>query len=387
MEPEGKNTPDTQDQKTVSPSPGSKGTRLVSLDAMRGFDMFWIIGGTGFVISIIKYLNWPWLTATLPQFHHAEWHGFTKHDLIFPMFIFISGATMPFSFDKHLEAGYSKMKLYWRVIRRAFMLVLLGCIYNGMLQFNFAETRYLSVLGLIGMAYLWASLVVINFKPRGQFITGVAILIGYYILMNFVPVPGHGAGVLTPEGNFASWIDRMLVPGRLHGGVTDPEGLLMTIPAAVFAIFGALSGKLLKQAEVGGYRKCLILLIAGLVMLGLGWLWNPIFPVNKKLWTSSFVLYATGWSLLHLTVFYLLVDLWGLKKIFFPFVLIGMNPITIYFVAHRLVSFGDISEFLFGGLASLGSEPVHALIYRGGIVLTEILFLYFLYRKKIFLRV
>ncbi len=153
------------------------------------------------------------------------------------------------------------------------------------------------------------------------------------------------------------------------------------------AIFGALSGRLIQRTDVGGYRKCLILLIASLVMLGLGWIWNPYFPINKKLWTSSFVLCATGWSMLHLVVFYLLVDLWGIKRIFFPFILIGMNPITIYFVAHKLISFSNISVFLFGGLAGLGSEPFHELIYRGGIVLTELLFLYFLYRKKVFLRV
>ena len=174
-------------------------TRLVSLDVMRGFDMFWIIGGSTLVAAIVQWLNWGWLNPFADQMHHVKWNGFAQHDLIFPMFIFITGVTMPFSFGKHLREGYSRPKLYWRIIRRALLLLLLGAIYNGLLKKGFSETRYLSVLGMIGMAYFWAALVVINFRPRGQLIFAIGILIGYWLLMTFVPVPGMGPEYSRPR--------------------------------------------------------------------------------------------------------------------------------------------------------------------------------------------
>ena len=178
------------------------------------------------------------------------------------------------------------------------LLVFLGLVYNGMFKtLDFANLRFPSVLGLIGLANLWASMVVMHCRPRYQAVWGAAVLIGYCLVMNLVPVPGHGAGVLTLEGNFASWIDRLVVPGKLYSGVSDPEGLLMTLPASVLAIAGALAGALIKNRTVGDYRKCLWLAAAGIACLVAGLGWGHYFPMIKKLWTSSFVIYAAGWEI------------------------------------------------------------------------------------------
>jgi len=361
--------------------------RLASLDILRGFDMFWIVGGEALILSIISYLGWPFLEPVARNFEHSEWIGFTAYDLIFPLFIFISGVAMPFSFEKYL-ASYRKRSLYFKVIRRAAILVFLGLLYNGLLKtLDFANLRYLSVLGLIGMAYLWASIVVINFKPTGQVVCAAAILIVYAAMMNFIPVPGFGAGVITPEGNLASFIDRHIVPGKLIYGVHDPEGVLMTFPASVLAIAGALAGALLKKQNLGQYRKFVFLAAAGVICLGIGFFWGKHFPIIKKLWTSSFVVYTVGWSLLLLAVFYLIVDIWGIRKIFFPFMLIGVNPLTIYICAHCAIDFGYTAKFFFGGVMRIVGTGLSPIVLSLCTLICEIIFLYILYRKKIFIKV
>lgn len=362
--------------------------RLASLDILRGFDMFWIVGGGEVFLNIIKYLGWDNLEPIKKHLEHAQWNGFTAWDLIFPLFIFITGVTMPFSFEKYI-ASRQKRSLYFKVLKRALILILLGCIYNGLLKnLDFANQRYLSVLGLIGWAYLWASIVVINFKPANQVICGIAILIIYYLLMNFIPVPGFSTPNLTQDGgNIASYIDRLIVPGKLVFGATDPEGLLMTFPASVLAIAGALVGTLLKKRNVKEYFKCLYIAGAGLICIGIGLLWSMHFPIIKKLWTSSFVVYTIGWSLLLTALFYLVVDVWKIKKVFFPFMLIGLNPITIYFCAHRVINFQYMSDFFFGGIIRIADEPLKPVILWIGVLLCEFTFLYILYRKKIFLKI
>lgn len=376
-----------ESKETPSAAKQGMNIRLASLDILRGFDMFWIVGGGALAGSLIKYLGWPGLEPIAGHLEHADWIGFKAWDLIFPLFIFISGVAMPFSFERYL-ASHQRGKLYLKVIKRAVLLVFLGLVYNGMFKtLDFANLRFPSVLGLIGLANLWASMVVMHCRPRYQAVWGAAILTGYCLVMNLVPVPGHGAGSLTLEGNFASWIDRLVVPGKLYSGVSDPEGLLMTLPASVLAIAGALAGALIKNRAVGAYRKCLWLSAAGIICLAAGLGWGHYFPMIKKLWTSSFVIYAAGWALLLLTVFYLIVDVWGIKRVFFPFLLIGVNPLTIYLVAHRMVNFRTMAEFFFGGLGRLAGEPLAPVVLNAGVLVCEFVFLLILYRKKIFLRI
>ena len=361
--------------------------RLLSLDVLRGFDMFWIIAGYGVVANLNKLFDSRFSSLINQHMHHCDWDGFTAYDLIFPLFIFIAGVAMSFSIISRLERGQSRLRIYLRIIRRSVLLILLGLLYNGLLKFDFANLRYPSVLGFIGIAYFWASIIVIHLKVRGQVIAVFVILIFYCLAMMFIPVPGHGPGVLTKEGNLASHIDRILLPGRLHEGVFDPEGLLMTIPGSVLAILGALSGSLLRSRRFGGYKKVLLLMAAGLVSLAVGRVWGLWFPIIKKLWTSSYILYAAGWSFLLLACFYLIVDVWKIRRPLFPFTVIGMNSIIIYIAAHRAINFSQTADFFFAGFIKTTPGPLQPVLTSLGLLIVELLFLYLLYRKKIFLKV
>jgi predicted acyltransferase len=359
--------------------------RLQSLDALRGFDMFWIMGGERIVDAAAVLTSWAWLIWLSKQLEHPEWHGFAFYDLIFPLFIFMAGVSMPFSFEKRLERGDTRAQLYRHIIVRGLVLVLLGMIYNGLLKFDWPNTRLPSVLGRIGLAYMFAGLIVLNTSVRGQLLWIVGLLAGYWAALRFIPVPGYGAHDLTPGHTLTDYIDRLLIPGRLYRGDRDPEGILATIPAIGTALFGAVTGQFLKSANFGGHFKAVFMAIAGLVCLGLAWLWNFEFPINKNLWTSSFVLHCAGWSLLFLSLFYLVIDVWRLQAWAFPFVVIGSNSIFIY-MAGACVDFAFTTRFFFEGAIKHTGDYQPLL---GAIAFTFVkwLLLFFLYRKRIFLRV
>jgi predicted acyltransferase len=363
----------------------SANERLISLDALRGFDMFWIIGGERIVHAASELADWKWLTWLSGQLGHPEWHGFALYDLIFPLFLFIAGVAMPFSFEKRFLRGDSKQSLYRHVIIRGLLLVFLGMIYNGLLKFDWATMRYPSVLGRIGLAYMFAGLIVLNTNRRGQIAWIVGLLVGYWAALKFVPVPDFGAGDLSPGHTLTDYLDRLLIPGRLHRGDRDPEGLLATIPAIATALGGALTGQLLKSDRHSGYFKTSVMVVAGLVCLGLAQLWNLNFPINKNLWTSSFVLHCAGLSLLLLSAFYLVIDVWRFRSWTLLFVVIGSNSILIY-MAQRFVDFEYTTRFFFEGLLR-NTGAYQAVLWAIAVVTVKWLFLYLLYRKRIFLRV
>ncbi|OGG01165.1 MAG: hypothetical protein A3F83_15645 [Candidatus Glassbacteria bacterium RIFCSPLOWO2_12_FULL_58_11] len=358
--------------------------RVVSLDALRGFDMFWITGGEGLFAALVTWLNIPLLLPLAGQFDHSAWDGFTFYDLIFPLFLFIVGTSMPFAISRRLERGDDRGELYRHIVQRSLILLFLGFIYNGLLDFDFSHFRYTGVLHRIAICYFIASLIVMNTRIRSQALIAGAILLGYWALMKLVPVPGVGAGVLTAEGNLGAWVDQHFLPGAFCCyKFGDNEGILSTLPAVSTTLLGVLAGHWLK-APGPQIKKARGLLAAGLVSLIAGWLWNFLFPINKLLWTSSYVLWAGGWSLLLLGVFYWIIDVRGYHKWAFPFVVIGLNPITIYVVQSQF-DFGIISNiFIHGFVRYLGSfEPVLSAF---GSFLAGWLFLYFLYKKKIFLK-
>ncbi|MBN2289722.1 MAG: DUF5009 domain-containing protein [Candidatus Glassbacteria bacterium] len=358
--------------------------RVVSIDAVRGFDMFWIVGGAEFFRALFEYLDSPLLQALSGQFGHSEWNGFTFYDLIFPLFLFIVGASMPFAIGRRLERGGSRRDLYIHVVKRTLTLLFLGFIYNGLLDFDFSGFRYTGVLHRIALCYFFAALIVMNTRVRGQAITAGLILVLYWAVMKLVPVPGHGAGVLTPEGNLSGFIDRSLLPGSFCCyRFGDNEGILSTVPAVATTLIGVLAGQWLKSSSPQK-KKVQGLLAAGAACLAAGFIWDFAFPINKLIWTSSYVLWAAGWSLLLLGAFYWIIDVRGYSGWAFLFVVIGLNPITIY-VADRIFDFGLIAGiFIHGFIDSLGSfKPV---FWAFCVLLTEWLFLYFLYRKKIFLK-
>ncbi len=357
----------------------------MSLDALRGFDMWWIMGGQHIAHAGAELTGWAWLVWLSGQLEHPQWHGFAFYDLIFPLFLFMAGVSMPFSFEKRLARGDSKLALYRHIIIRTLILVVLGMIYNGLLKFDWPNTRLPSVLGRIGLASLFAALIVLNSHVRTQLFWIAGILVGYWAALKYIPVPGFGAGDLAPGHTLTDYIDRLLIPGQLYEGDRDPEGLLATIPAIATALAGAVTGQFLKRDNFSGLIKSIAMIIVGFACMGLAYLWNPLFPINKNLWTSSFMLLCAGWSLIFLAMFYVLIDVWKFQKWAFFFVVIGMNSILIYMIPE-FVDFKFTTEALFGGLLK-NAGTYQAVLGTTAYVFVNWLFLLMLYKKRIFLRV
>jgi predicted acyltransferase len=363
--------------------------RLYSLDALRGFDMFWIMGGEAIFVGLASLTGWPPLQWWAGQLHHVPWHGFHFYDMIFPLFLFIAGISFPFSMAKRIAMNDSHKTIYKHVITRGLILFFLGIVYNNGVNFDFAHLRYGSVLGRIGLAWMFASIIFMNTKLNVRIAIFCILLIGYWVLLLLFPAHDLGsADILSREGNLTSHIDRLLMPGRLYLGNHDPEGLFSTIPAIGTALLGMFTGEFLlsKYLNDKPLRKVLYLILAAIILMVIGKVWNIVFPINKNLWTSSFVCFVGGLSLLLFSVFYLIIDVWGYKKWAFFFVVIGLNPITIY-LTGRIVNFGAASQFLFGGLTSVMPATWTPLIEGIGITAIGWIFLYILYKKKIFLKI
>jgi predicted acyltransferase len=243
------------------------------------------------------------------------------------------------------------------------------------------------VLGRIGLAYMFANIIYLYTKERGQVIWFGVLLIGYWLLLKFTSAPGFKPGDLTMEGNFASYIDRTILPGKLYLGIHDPEGLMSTIPAIGTGLLGILTGNFLKNnTRFSGAKKSLYMFIAGIIFLGLAQLWNLDFPINKNLWTSSFVLNVGGYSLILLSIFYYIIDVLGYKSWAFFFRVIGMNSILIY-MSGQFINWEFTTNAFFGWLGQLFSNPWNAVILAICYVMVKWAFLYFMYKKKVFLRV
>lgn len=358
--------------------------RVKSIDALRGFDMFWIIGGGGLIKHIAEVYPCSFLKFLSSQCEHVRWEGFHFEDLIFPLFLFIVGLVLPFSIHTRIQRGATRKQLYYHIFTRTAILLMMGLAFNGLLNFDFAKMRYAGVLQRIALCYFFASLLTIHCKVRGLAITFVSILILYWAVLMLVPVPGFGAGVITPEGCLSSYIDQKFLIGSLYYGYGDNEGILSTFPAICTALLGVLAGYWLRSGRKPEW-KTFGLIGAGLISLILGFLWGQQFPIIKVIWTSSFVLLAGGWSLLLLALFYYVIDVRKCWKWSFFFIVIGSNAIAIYFL-QRVVDFEDIAQFFFGGLAAIG-DPWEPVILALGLIAIKWLLLWFLYRRKIFLKV
>jgi len=359
--------------------------RLYSIDALRGCDMLLITGFSGLVCAICAFFPdsavMCWIEG---QMHHAQWHGFTMHDTIFPLFLFIAGITFPFSYSGQVSRGMSRKDIYLKIIKRAVVLVCLGMVYNGLFQLH--DIRVCSVLGRIGLAWAVAAVLFMNMNTLWLSVTGAVILVGYWLMLWLIP---DAADPFSFEGNLVGVIDTAITPGHLHQGTFDPEGLLSTLPAVVTAILGMLTGRFVRLPEekVSGGRKSLYMFIAACVLCLIAILWNPLFPVNKKLWTSSFVCAAAAYSLFFFSLFYYIIDVRGCRKWTLPFRVIGMNSITIY-MATAIIPFWSIAGFFVGGAAGmLDGTPWNPLIMNCGVLIVEWLMLYFLYKKNVFLKV
>jgi len=380
----------------VAEQPGAAPTRLFSLDALRGFDMFWIIGGEEVFHTMNEVYHGKsvfWSTLSL-QFTHPDWNGFHVYDLIFPLFLFMAGVSTPFSIARSLEKGKTREAILLKVIIRAFILVLLGLYVNNGLKIQpMADIRFASVLGRIGIAYMFANIIYLYAKEWAQICWFWFFIIGYYLLLKFTAAPGFHPGDLTPQGNFASYMDRLILPGKLYVpypgtkiSMHDPEGLFSTIPAISTAILGILTGSLLRKTDIRPAYKALGLALTGIVFLILAQIWNLDFPINKNLWSSSFVLHVGGLSLMLMALFYYIIDVLGFKKWTLFFRVIGMNSILIYISSH-FIKWTYTNQTTFGWLAQLAGKAYGAVLLAITFVLVKWLFLYFLYKKKTFLKV
>jgi predicted acyltransferase len=360
--------------------------RIHSIDALRGFDMFWLMQeSTGFVLTLITALHLPFHNFWAIQLDHSEWFGFTFWDFIAPLFLFIVGLSMPFAISRRIAQGSSKWELLGHILKRTIILVLLGLVFNGIFSLNFHDFRYTGVLQRIAFSYLFAALITLKWDWKGQAIWTAALLVGYWLLMAFVPVPGIGHGVYTPAGNLAGYIDRLFLPGTFCCyGFGDNEGYLSTIPSIATVMFGVLCGHLLRSSW-SNRIKLQVLVGGGVLSLGLGLLWGMAFPIVTKLWTSSYTLYANGWSMLLFALFYWVIDVLGYRRWAFPFIVIGLNAITIYVVQARF-DFIHIANIFVHGIVTHAGAFYGGLLLGASVVFVKWLFLYFLYRQKIFLK-
>lgn len=380
--------------------------RLVSLDALRGFDMFWIIGGSEMVTCAVKASEVQ-LPIDIPaQFQHVPWDGFHFIDLIFPLFLFIIGVAIPLSFEKRLARGENRLKILRHVLVRVLILIVLGWMVNGnLLTYDPSkfELSY-SVLQMLALGYLVASILYLSFRLPGQIAATVLMLLGYWALLAFVPGPGHQIGQFREGCNLGDWITEALV-GKWRG--RQVGWVLGILGHAGTAMLGVFAGHILRSPQSIS-KKCLRLTGQGVLCLLLGVFWSgwiaqlcpgfhifgsswtdwPIwFPIIKNRWTSSFALYAGGWSYLLLAGFYLVIDGWQVRRWAFPFVVIGANSIFAY-MAWQLCrsAFRSVSNTFLGGL-KIWIAPWHETLLAAGATLALWLLLYEFYRHKTFIRV
>lgn len=357
--------------------------RLASLDALRGFDMFWIIGGASVVQALTR--GFPGRAPAdwvFRQLEHVPWQGLHFFDWIWPLFMFIVGAAMPLSVAKRRAAGATNRALYMHAAVRAAILFVLGmAAQGGLLAFDLSKLHpCYSVLHGIAAGYLIAMVVLLNFGPKGQAALTGLFLIAYWALLMLIPVPGFGAGVLTPEGNAAAYIDHIVL-GRFSYGTNT--WFLSYLGFASSVLLGVLAGEFLSggaswRQKVGG------LFGAGAVLIGLGLLWGLWFPVIKLLWTSSFVLVTGGLSAIALALFYLLIDVREFRRWAFPFAIIGMNSLAAY-MAMMLFDFRHIGNIFVGSVVPRLGVWGSALEAAAALAV-EWLILLWMYRTKTFVK-
>jgi predicted acyltransferase len=364
--------------------------RLKSLDILRGFDMFWIVGGGSLVIAIHAGTGWSWMQPVAEQMSHVEWEGFRFWDLIFPLFMFITGVVIPYSLISKIEKGASRTELLKKTVKRGMILVLLGIVYNGALRGELVDIRFVSVLGQIGLSYMFAAIIFMytgSFRVRLLWLTGIMIFVAF--LQLFVPAPGFEAGLAVPAETINAWLDRALVPGRLAygNGEWDALGPLEIISSISLALMGGLAGSILRDGKPANMQKTIKLGITGSMLILLAIIISPWYPVIKVAWTTSYSILTGGISFVLLALFYFVIDVkkWTegmLSPAAFFFKVIGMNSITIY-MAARIINFYSTSGFLLGWLEVYWGRWVIVT----GVITLEWLLLWYMYKRKIFLKI
>ena len=361
--------------------------RLVSLDVFRGITI------AGMVLvnnpGSWEHIYWP--------LEHAAWHGWTPTDLVFPFFLFIVGVSITLALGKRLELGGSNRDVYLKIIKRTLIIFAIGVFLNGFPYFSLAELRIPGVLQRIAVCYFFASIIFLNTKVRTQIAIVITLLLGYWLLVKFVSAPGYAAGDLTKDGSLPSYVDRVVFGKHVwaQAKVYDPEGLLSTIPAIATTLIGVLTGHWLRT-EKTRYEKAAGMFVVGAICVAIGWAWNAFFPINKALWTSSYVLFTGGLALQFLAFCYWLIDIKGYRRWAKPFEVFGLNAIALYVVADLLaislglikVGEGSLGGWIYDHLFASWASPVNAsLAFAICFVLVCLGLMWILYRRRIFLKV
>lgn len=360
-----------------------KPPRLLSLDGLRGFDMFWIIGGQQLVKSLTKVWPGRFTDALAQQFEHVPWAGLHLFDLIWTLFMFMVGVSLSFSIAKRKRMNESQRTILYHAIKRALILFTLGMIAQGnLLDFSLATFHpFYSVLHGIAAGYLIATIVTLKFRVRGQAVVTAVFLLLYWILLISIPVPGVGRGVLTPTGNAAAYIDSV-IQGRFHYG--ENTWFLSYLGFAASVLIGVIAGELLQSGRTPK-AKCFIMFGYGVALLLSGLIFSLWMPIIKLLWTSSFVLVAGGLSCLMMAVFYLVIDVLGYRRWVFPFTVIGMNALAVY-MATILFDFRQIGNIFVGHLLPRAGRW-DQFVSEAAALTVVWLILYWMYRTRSFVKV
>jgi predicted acyltransferase len=363
--------------------------RLSSLDAFRGLT----IAG---MVLVNNPGSWKHVYAPL---RHAEWHGWTPTDLVFPFFLFIVGVSISLSFSKRMEQGIAKNELYLKILKRTVILFGLGIVLALFPHFNFLTIRIPGVLQRIALCYLFSSFLFLKTGIKGRCMAAFSFLAIYWLMMKLVPVPGYGPGILTYEGNLCAYIDSHLLAGHLYKPDFDPEGILSTLPAIATTLLGTLTGDWLRSSKII-LHKTIGILIGGLFFTLSGLLLHPLFPINKQLWTSTYVLFTAGVALLFLGFCYGMIERMKIKKWATPFLVLGTNAIAVYVGSTLMVKLISLIKVSASGevlplktyiyshlLAPWAGHLNGSLLYPLFLIILWVGIMVPLYRKKIIIKI
>ncbi len=367
--------------------------RLTSLDVFRGLT----IAAMVLVNNAGDWNNVYW------PLEHASWHGWTPTDLVFPFFVFIVGIAIPLAFQRRVDQGGSQHDLYMKIIRRSLLIFFISLIVLHGFPYTLEKFRTIRIPGVlqrIAICYFFASIIFLKFRIRGQAMITAILLLGYWLVMKTVPAPGYQPGDLSMEGSLASWVDRTLLPGHIYKPFYDPEGILSTIPAIATCLSGVITGQWL-MTKREPLDKAAGMFAAGALCAIVGWCWNLAFPINKALWTSSYVVFTTGMALQLLALCYWAIDIKGYKRWAKPFVIFGVNALALYVLSGlmtRILGFiemprldgstGDLKTFIYERIFATWLSPINAsLAFALAYVLLWLGLMTILYRRKIFIKV
>lgn len=379
--------------------------RLMSIDTLRGADMSLIMGVQRLVIALSVWMGFGEYSWAADQMRHVVWHGWHVMDGVFPVFMFVSGLSWPFSHAKQRERGMTSGEIWAKIGKRVLTLFLLGLVCEGILRIDrgWDALRIGSVFFRIGICWAVAAGLSMYFGVKTRLAVAAVLLLGYWaITANIVApdaltlaIPEHldefGRGPYSVVGNISGFIDRTILPGRYrYPGVLDTQGTLSTLPAICFPLFGTLAGEFvrLKKDGLTGTRKSLLMLATGLCFAGIGLLWSTVMPFNRSIWTSSHIMFSSGYALTLFSIFYWIVDVKGWCGWTFPLRVIGMNSLLIFLLQHMSgVNLMNVpAHAFFDGVANLFPKAAGDVVFAAGYVLTCWLLLWFLYRKNTFLK-